>query len=196
MPRVTAVKPDRAERYVVVELDGAVWRRISIDAAVRAGLAPGVELGRPQLRHLRRELRRAEALEAATRALRHRDRSRGALRARLRAAGIAPAACEDALETLAGAGIVDDERFAVSRAAALAERGSGDALIRADLAAAGLSDDIVSAALEPLEPESDRAKAVTAARGESVATARWLARRGFASEAIEAALPSLVAGDM
>ena len=196
MPRVTALKPDRADRYVVVELDGTVWRRIPVDAAVRAGLAPGVALGRPQLRHLRRELRRAEALEAATRALRHRDRSRGALRARLRAAGIAPAACEDALDTLANAGIVDDDRFALARATALAERGSGDALIRADLAAAGVPEHIVGTALEALEPESERATSVAAARGESVATARWLARRGFAAEAIEAALPRLVAGDM
>jgi SOS response regulatory protein OraA/RecX len=195
MPRVTALKPDRAERYVAVELDGASWRRIPVDAAVRAGLAIDVELGRPQLRHLRRELRRAEALETATRALRHRDRSRSALRARLRDAGIAPAACEDALDTLASAGIVDDDRFAVARANALAGRGSGDALIRADLTAAGVPDDIAAAALAALEPEHERAAGLVAARGESVATARWLARRGFGSDAIEAALPSLVAGD-
>jgi SOS response regulatory protein OraA/RecX len=195
MPRVTALQPDRAERYVVVELDGASWRRMPVDAAVRAGLAIDVELGRPQLRQLRRELRRAEALETATRALRHRDRSRSALRARLRDAGIAPAACEDALDTLASAGIVDDGRFAASRANALADRGSGDALIRADLTAAGVPDGIVAAAIAALEPEHERAARLVAARGESVATARWLARRGFGSDAIEAALPRLVAGD-
>jgi len=196
MPRVTALKPDRAERDVVVELDDAPWRRIPVDVAVRAGLAPGVELGRPQLRQLRRELRRAEALEVATRALRHRDRSQEALLTRLRAAGIAPAACEDALETLARAGIVDDDRFAHARATALAERGSGDALIKADLDSAGVPTEVVDAAVGALEPERDRATALAAARGESVATARWLARRGFASESIEAALPSLVAGDL
>jgi SOS response regulatory protein OraA/RecX len=195
MPRVTALKPDRAERYVVVEVDGASWRRIPVDAAVRAGLAIDVELGRPQLRQLRRELRRAEALEMATRALRHRDRSRSALQARLRSAGIAPAACEDALDTLTSAGIVDDDRFAVARANALADRGSGDALIRADLVAAGVPDAIVAAALAALEPEHERAARLVAARGESAATARWLARRGFGSDAIEAALPRLVAGD-
>jgi regulatory protein len=196
MPRVTALKPDRAERDVVVELDDAPWRRIPVDVAVRAGLAPGVELGRPQLRQLRRELRRAEALEVATRALRHRDRSQEALLTRLRAAGIAPAACEDALETLARAGIVDEDRFAHARATALAERGSGDALIKADLDSAGVPTEVVDAAVGALEPERDRATALAAARGESVATARWLARRGFASESIEAALPSLVAGDL
>jgi regulatory protein len=196
VPRVTALKPDRAERDVVVELDGAAWRRIPVDVAVRAGLAPGVELGRSELRQLRRELRRAEALEVATRALRHRDRSHEALLARLRASGIAPAACEDALETLARAGIVDDDRFAHARATALAERGSGDALIKADLDSAGVPTEVVDAAVGALEPERDRANALAAERGESVATARWLARRGFASESIEAALPSLVAGDL
>lgn len=180
----------------MVEVDGAVWRRIPVDAAVRAGLAPGVELGRPQLRQLRRELRRGEALELATRALRHRDRSREAVRERLRASGIAPAACEDALETLASAGIVNDDRFAHARATALAERGSGNALIRADLASAGVPTEIADAAVGALEPERDRATALAATRGESIATARWLARRGFASESIEAALPSLVAGDV
>ena len=195
MPRVTALKPDRAERDVVVELDGAAWRRLPVDVAVRAGLAPGVELGRPQLRQLRRELRRAEALGVATRALRHRDRSRDALRARLRAAGIASAACEDALETLARAGLVDDDRFAHTRASSLAKRGSGDELIRADLAAAGVPAEVASAAVGALEPEIERAAALVTARGESIATARFLARRGFSAEAIEAAMPTLVAGD-
>lgn len=193
MPRVTALRPDGAGRHVLVELDGAPWRRIPAEVAVRVGIATELELGRAQLRQLRRELRRSEALEAATRALRHRDRSRATLRARLGAAGIAPGAAEDALRTLVGAGIVDDERFAHARAAALAGRGSGDALIRADLTAAGISGEGATAAIAALDSERERAIRLVAARGETMATARWLARRGFAGEAIEAALPKLVA---
>jgi SOS response regulatory protein OraA/RecX len=195
VPRVTVLEPDRAGKHVLVELDGAPWRRIPLEVAVRTGLATELELGRPELRRLRRELRRAEALDAAARALRHRDRSRTALRERLTAAGIAPAAREEALDTLASAGILDDDRFAVTRAATLAARGSGDALIRADLAAAGVADEAVTAAISALEPESERAAHVVAARGETLATARWLARNGFDGDAIEAALPRLVAGD-
>jgi len=195
VPRVTALRPDGAGRHVLVELDGAPWRRIPVEVAVRVGIATEVELGRAELRQLRRELRRSDALEAATRALRHRDRSRATLRARLDAAGIAPGAAEDALKTLVRAGVVDDERFAHERAAALAARGSGDALIRADLTAAGISSDGAAAAIAALDAERERAIRLVAARGETMATARWLARRGFAAEAIEAALPKLVADE-
>jgi regulatory protein len=193
VPRVTALTPDRTGSHVLVELDGAPWRRIPVEIAVRVGLASHAELGRPELRRLRRELRRGEAIDAAVRALRHRDRSCAALRARLLGAGIAPWACEQALETLARAGVVDDERFARSRARVLADRGSGDALIEADLAAAGVSEPEAARTIGELEPERERAIRLAASRGESMATARWLARRGFADDAIEAALPTLVA---
>jgi regulatory protein len=195
VPRVTALRQDRARTHVVVELDGAPWRRIPIEIAVRTGLAVEVELGRPELRRLRRELRRAEALDVAVRALRHRDRSRATLRERLARAGIARAACEDALDTLTRSGIVDDERFARTRANSIAARGSGNALVRADLLAAGVAEETAAAAIAELEPERDRAASVVATRGESVSTARWLARRGFSEDAIEAALSRVVADD-
>lgn len=195
MPRVTALRQDRARTRVLVELDGAPWRRIPVEIAMRTGLAAGVELGRPELRRLRRELRRFEALDVAVRALRHRDRSRATLRERLARAGIARAACEDALDTLTKSGIVDDERFARTRANSIAARGSGDALVRADLLAAGVAEETAAAAIAELEPERDRAANFVATRGESMSTARWLARRGFSEDAIEAALPRVVADD-
>ncbi|HKH30367.1 MAG TPA: RecX family transcriptional regulator [Gaiellaceae bacterium] len=195
MPRVTALTAEPAGTHVVVEVDGARWRRIPADVAARVGLSRDSELGRGDLRALRRELRRAEAIDAATRALVHRDRSRAAVLARLRAAGISPWAAGEALETLERAGIVDDGRFARSRAAALAARGSGDALIEDELRSAGVSEDDLQAALGALDPERERAIRVTATRGESPATARWLARRGFGQDAIEAALPTVVADE-
>ena len=195
MPRVTALRQDRARTHVLVELDGAPWRRIPIEIAVRTGLAVDVELDRPELRRLRRELRRAEALDLAVRALRHRDRSRATLRERLARAGVARAACEEALDTLTRSGIVDDERFARARANSLAARDSGDGLISADLLAAGVPDETTAAAIAELEPERDRAATVVAARGETMSTARWLAGRGFSEDAIEAALPRVVADD-
>jgi SOS response regulatory protein OraA/RecX len=195
VPRVTALTADPSGTHVRVELDGAQWRRLPLEVVVRVGLASGAELGRGDLRALRRELRRAEAVDAATQALVHRARSRATLLARLRAAGIAPWAAAEALETLERAGIVDDGRFARSRAAALAARGSGDALIQDELRSAGVSESDVQAALEALEPERERAIRVSARRGESPATTRWLARRGFGQDAIEAALPTLVADE-
>ena len=195
MPRVTALTAERVGTHVGVELDGVPWRRIPLEVAVRVGLAAGSELQRPELRALRRELRRAEALDVATRALVHRDRSRASLRIRLGAARIAPWAAEQALDTLERAGIVNDERFARARAEALAKRGSGDALIREELLAAGVPEGDVVEAIGALEPERERALSVAATRGESPATARWLARRGFGQDAIEAALPRLVADE-
>ena len=195
MPRVTAVTPARTGGYIEVELDGVAWRRIPLDVAVRVGLTTERELGRTELRQLRRELLRAEAIELAASALRHRDRSRAALQARLAASGVVPWAREEALDALERAGVVNDLRFAQSRAEALAARGSGDELIRADLAEAGVEEADVTAALGELAPEQERAKRVVGARGASPATARWLARRGFAEDAIEASLPSLVADE-
>jgi regulatory protein len=193
--RVTALTPERAGSHVLVEVEGEAWRRVPAEVAVRVGLAVGSELGRRELRVLRRELRRNEALEVATRALVHRDRSSANVRARLDAAGIAPWASDQALDALTSAGIVDDERFARGRSAALAERGSGDALIREELLAAGLREDDIGEAIAALDPERDRARRVAAKRGESPATARWLARRGFGQDAIEAALPTFVADE-
>ena len=195
MPRVTALSAEPAGKHVVVELDGARWRRIPAEVAARVGLARESELDRRDLRALRRELRRAEAIDVATRALVHRDRSRSTLLARLRAAGISPWAAGEALKTLERTGIVDDGRFARSRAAALAARGSGDALIEHELRLAGISEGDMQAALGALDPEPERAIRVTATRGESPATARWLARRGFGQDAIEAALPRVVADE-
>jgi hypothetical protein len=42
-------------------------------------------------------------------------------------------------------------------------------------------------------PEEERARALAAARGATVRTARYLARKGFSEASIEAAVPELVA---
>ena len=86
------------------------------------------------------------------------------------------------------AGLVDDSRFAQSRAQALAERGKGDAAIRFDLRRQGVAEDEIDTAVASLEPERDRAERVIARRGAGVATARLLARRGFDEDAVEAAV--------
>lgn len=94
----------------------------------------------------------------------------------------------DALETLERIGYVDDVRFATVRAAALAARSLGDAAVRHDLEAGGISPEVVEAALAALEPEAERAAAVVARRGRSAKTAAHLARKGFGEDAIEAAV--------
>ena len=184
---VTALRADRPGR-VAVELDGARWRTLPLEAVVRAGLASGSTLDRPRARVLARELRRLRALELATRALRARDRSALELESRLEARGIAPAERGRALETLSSAGLVDDTRFAAARARALAERGSGDALIRDDLERRGVAAEAIAAAVDALPPEAARAAAIVARRGSVPGTVRFLAARGFDEDAIEGAV--------
>jgi regulatory protein len=135
-------------------------------------------------------------MDLAARSLEHRDRSRADVAARLERAGVAAEDLEAALEKLERVGWVDDTRFATSRATALAERGQGDALIRADLAESGVGADGIDAALAGLTSELERARSLVAERGATPATARFLTRKGFDPETVEAALAAgFAAGD-
>lgn len=186
MARVTALR-ERGGK-VEVELDGARWRSVPLDAAARVGLRVGLELDRSRLRELRYELRRADAGARALRALRHRDLAVAELDARLERAGFSEAEREATVERLADAGLVDDARLAASRAEALAARGHGDAAIRWDLERRGVRPEEVEAALTRLDPERERAVRIVAERGYGPATARFLARRGFDEDAVDAAV--------
>lgn len=171
-----------------MEVDGQPWRVLPDGVVLRCGLASGVALERPLLRRLRRELRRAEAADAATRMLARRDVSRARLDARLAAKGATAAEREETVEVLTASGLVDDARLARTRAAALAERGWGDAAIEARLVGEGIASDVVGAALAELPPESGRAAALAAAYSDRRKGWGFLARRGFGPDAIEAAL--------
>jgi SOS response regulatory protein OraA/RecX len=187
VPTVTGLREDRRGR-VAVELDGSPWRVLPADVVVRAGLLQGRSLDRAALRLLRRELRRAEALQVATRALRSRDLSRRRLAERLERAAVPPVAAVESLGTLTRAGLVDDVRVARMRALALAERGYGDEAIRHRLGEEGLELETVEEAVAGLGPELERALRLIERRGTGPRTARYLAARGFGEEAVEAAL--------
>ena len=187
MPTVTALRADKRGR-VAVELDGSPWRVLPTDVVVRSGLSEGRRLDRAALRLVRRELRRAEAIGIAGRALRRRDLSRRRLADRLERAAVAPAAARESLETLERVGLVDDERVCRLRAAALAERTYGDEAIRHRLAEEGFASELVAEAFAALEPEPKRAQELIERRGRGPRTARYLAARGFGPEAVEAAL--------
>ena len=188
MAVVTALRSAGSGDRVRVELDGTLWRTLPLEVVIRAGLATGRPLERAQLRVLGRELRRHEALRASTGALRHRDLSSRELEERLRRRDVAPADRDAAIEALRSAGLLDDERAARSRARSLAERGYGNAAIRADLERRGVAGETIEAAVCELEPESERAAAVVVRRGGGASTARLLARRGFAEDVVETAM--------
>jgi SOS response regulatory protein OraA/RecX len=161
------------------------WRRLPAEVVLTCGLRPGHELDRPALRRLRAELRRVEALEAAGKALRHRDLPASRVGAELERRGVAPAERRRALSTLERAGVVDDRRVAIARAAALAERGYGDEAIRSRLGEVGIAEGLVEEAMALLEPETARAQRVLDREGASTRTLRLLARRGFGEDVLE-----------
>jgi regulatory protein len=128
----------------------------------------------------------SEAKELALRALRHRDRSRRDLDRRLERAGIPAREREQALDGLAEAGLLSDERFAEARARALADRSAGDELIRLDLARHGIGGEVVASVLADLPPETERAERAFERRGGDEKALRYLAAKGFSTETLEA----------
>jgi regulatory protein len=191
VPQVTGLRAAGRER-VAVEVDGEPWRTLPAEVVLRVGLTAGLELERPLLRTLRRELRRHRALTTATRALSARPLSARALDERLCRRGFVPRERTEALAVLRRAGFVDDERFAAARATLLAERDSGDALIRHDLKRHGIDEETIERAMSSLEPESARAMRAADSRA-GAAAARYLARRGFSEDAVHAAVGDIVA---
>jgi SOS response regulatory protein OraA/RecX len=188
VPVVTALRA-RGKDRVAVDLDGRLWRIVPLEAVYAARLAIGGTLDRDSVRALRRELRRVEARTEALRALRARDHTTTSLGQRLAARGTARAVREATIDAVTRAGLIDDQRFATSRAALLANRGAGDLLIADDLERHGVPDTAARIAIAELEPESTRAAAIIEARGPSPRTARYLVAKGFS----EATLDPLVA---
>ena len=183
MATVTALR-GRGVR-VAVELDGRPWRELSVAAVVEARLAVGEPLAREQVCALAQVVRRERATAVAVRALARRDRSRAELDARLARAGVRDGERRETLDRATRAGLVDDARFATSRARLLAERGAGDELVLADLGRHGVDALVAREAVSELVPEADRAAGIVEARGRSARTLRYLAARGFAEASLE-----------
>ena len=137
------------------------------------------------MRTLARALRRDRAEGVAVRALARRERSRSELEERLARAGVREADRLETLDRAVRAGLVDDTRFAQTRAQALAERGAGDALILDDLARNGVDDVASHAAVSSLPAEAARAARVVAERGRTAKTLRYLAARGFTEQSLD-----------
>ena len=98
------------------------------------------------------------------------------------------------VEALESAGYLDDARYASRRAALLASRGYGDAAVRFDLERHGVGPEQLAAALDALDPEAERARALVERLGATPKTAGKLARRGFRHEAIASVLSEVLRG--
>jgi SOS response regulatory protein OraA/RecX len=192
VPVVTALRARRSGS-VAVDLDGRPWRVVPLEAIYAAGLAVGSGLDRVSARALRRELRRLEARGEALRALRARDHTTTSLEQRLADRGTGRVVRKETVEAVQRAGLVDDRRFAASRAELLARRGAGDLLIADDLERQGVPTDAAHVAIGGLEPESARVAAIIEARGRSPRTARYLAAKGYSEATLEALIAELAA---
>jgi SOS response regulatory protein OraA/RecX len=184
VPEITGLR-EVSTREVLVELDGAPWRKIPLVAAAHAGLSVGKRLEREDLRLLRRELRRAEALTKATRMLARRPLSRALLEDRLERKGVAPAALEEAVEVLEQAQYLNDHSYALERARSLAERGYGDASVRYVLEQERVDSELIEEAVAALAPELERAQALLIGARDRQRTLRRLPTRGFSAETLE-----------
>ena len=130
------------------------------------------------------------ALEVALRALRHRDRTAADIDRLLESKGVGEDERREVLETLVRTALVDDVRYAESRAFALAERGAGNDLVRDDLERSGIDPRFVSDAIGALDDECERARGIVDRRGASPKTARYLASKGFSDDVVRSAVAS------
>ena len=85
--------------------------------------------------------------------------------------------------------------YPIDRAAVLADRGYGDAWIRADLERQGIERETADSALGALEAEPERALREAARAGGGLRALRSLGRRGFSEDALEAVAAASVADD-
>jgi SOS response regulatory protein OraA/RecX len=184
MPEITGLR-EISTSAVLVEFDGAPWRKIPLVAAARAGLSVGKRLERDDLRLLRRELRRAEALNTATRMLARRPLPRALLEDRLQKKGVAPAALNEAVEVLEQAQYLNDRSYALGRAESLAERDYGDAAIRHILEQERVDPELIAEAVASLESELERARTLFTSSADRRRVLRRLGARGYSTETIE-----------
>ena len=188
MPTLTKLARSGPGR-VALEVDGNPWRTVPDAVVVRAGLSAGLTLDRPTLRRVRTELRRAQARAVTGRALARRDLTEHELETRLERAGLAPAEIEETKAAAVSAGVVDDERFARARPPSSPGAATGTRTSSRSSARPASPTSWRGRSSRNFPPEVARAEAVAATRpGDPRKTAAYLARRGFAYDAIEEAL--------
>jgi len=202
--RITPPSGRRGHQRVVLEEGLAL--RVGPEDVAALGLEPGAEIDAVALEGLRRRAEVLLASEIALRLLAVRPRSRWELEERLRRRGIDQAAVDAVLHRLAGAGYVDDLRFARAwTQSRLALRPCGAVRLRRELLRKGVAPGVVDQALrETFAETGERELALEVARARArryrsaepeVAYRRLagvLQRRGFSpgvvAEAVRAVL--------
>jgi regulatory protein len=144
----------------------------------------------PRGTHAERSRSAATPLDVAARLLTRAARTEAELEARLVAMGYRAATAAATVARCRDLGWVGDDAFARERARSLRQRGAGSLKIAADLAARGLADGVVAAAVEAScegLSERDWARRALARAGSPAGARAWrlLASRGFPEDVVE-----------
>lgn len=217
--KISAIRqhPRRERVRIYVEGDDAPRAELALDLVLRSGLAPGDELSQGRLAALEQEDEGYRARDAALNLLSHRARSRAELRCRLARKEISQPVIDQTVAWLDERGYLDDEAFAeafVRDRLRLRPRGRVG-LIR-ELRRKGVDEDTASGAVERVMKDEEvdehglaadaaeawvrRNRRVLRRAGRSredrqKASRRLyghLARRGFAPDAVRAAMDGVL----
>jgi regulatory protein len=200
--KITAIEP-RSDGGVDVHIDGGRRLTLSAEVVFAEGLHSGDEITADGLARLERRFQAWRAHEAALLLLSYRARSKAELRRRLLRKGFDEEIADECLAGLGELGVVDDAAFAGSFVRDRVRlRPHGSRRLARELRAKGVDADVAEAAVQEVM-EDEGASDVDLARA---AAARWharpgeerdrarrrlhdfLARRGFAPDAIRAVL--------
>jgi SOS response regulatory protein OraA/RecX len=183
------VAPLRGSRLRVLHADHTEWRTTSADVVKALGLREGhIEPGEELLDRIE-AAEPSLARDRAYRLLAYSDRTAQDLRQRLSADGYPPALCAAIVADLTRVGLVDDDRFARTRARTLAVvRGFGRTRVIRELEASGVDPSLALAATtEALPEDEEESSALRLAlalasrpRADVARVATRLARKGFA----------------
>jgi regulatory protein len=206
LPILTEIRvPRRGSRRRTLVLDGEPWRDASADVLAVAHLEQGSEIDPADLQDTLAAAEPRCARERAVRLLTYRERSVAELRERLADDGYLPETIDGAIERLASAGLVDDERFARSFARNITQiRRLGRVRALRDLISHGVDPDLATSALDealPIEDEylaaRDLARALAGRPGVTRdKIAGRLVRRGYAPRvALTAAREAMLEAD-
>lgn len=153
---VTRIRPDaRASNCVVVDVDGARFASVPVEAVNELGLAKGVQLDESRRERLAYLGDVEGAKRVALRLLRLRPRSVQEMLRKLRERGHDPSAVAEVVGRLETQGLLDDSAFAEHYARVRSARGHGRGRLLSDLLARGVERRVAERAIDSVLAEDD-----------------------------------------
>ena len=213
--RITAIQPHRrSKERVHLHVDGEPRCELAAELVLRAGLRTGDAIDDDALAELERADAQWRARDAALSLLAVRPRAREELRRRLLRKQFEPAAVQRCLDALDREGLLDDAAYAHAHVRdRMRFKPRGSRVLRQELRAKGVAPEVAGAAIDDVlatEHTSEAELALESARVWVRRSARragrldcdvtverrrlygFLVRRGFAADAIRAAMDEVL----